>query len=337
MKINVDNIIKQIINKNLSKTTNEESTHNPIETSTPNNDYTILKNSCVFKFNESQDSKIKLYSSCSSDCLNVFILNENTGNLLTKKFILESNQSKSIFDSCISLDGSFSLAIDSYYSDSPHRELDLFLFNPMGDEKIHIHYCKDGYRKTIFSDSGRYFFVTSSTQVIVWDLLNNSSNIFFPEDIKNISPHEIYINEAQKTIGLHYTQHPDAPIYHFTFSGLLLENDLFQEQLVKNETQNKSVADKYFLLLKEVNSLTRPITKEDYTKYSSIFLSYIDSPTFKDYQSWLYRYLGEFVLDYGEKDKALLYFKKALELNPSVGVKRLVSKLEKELSGTTKN
>lgn len=67
---------------------------------------------------------------------------------------------------------------------------------------------------------------------------------------------------------------------------------------------------------------------------SHIFNMYLNNGMYmeKPEKALLYRILGEMYLEKGDKGMALVNFKKALEQNPRVGVKRVTSKLEKELT-----
>lgn len=334
MKINVSGFIRELFNKDIDSLTLEDIQSYADEHPEPKYNYSVLNNPYVLKSNCSKDGKIKLFKLhlSSEHKMVVYVLNENNNNLIEKEYIEEPNHTKDLSQSCIASNGAFSLIVDTYYSDNPHVEFELFLYNADGDEKLHILWSSGGCRKMAFSNSSAYFFAITYNQILVFDMVNNSVNLFSADDMENCSPYELFVDEEQKILGLHYTQHPDSPIYHFTFSGRLLEEELFHSQVEKRNSMEQSIHDKYFALLNEVNSLPRPITSEDYDRHSLKFWEYINNPDFVDYESWLYRYLGEFTLDYGDKHKALEYFQKALELNPDVGVKRISAKLKKELS-----
>ncbi len=334
MNIDLKKIAKKIFDKNIDDITSGDILQHIDSYPTSQNKYPFLEYPHATECNQSSDGKIKLFKSLdtSFDELKIYVLNEHTDSLLIKEYENSKGQSKGIFASCISSNGSFALVIETYYPDNPHRELELYLYNLSGTEKLHIFWTQEGYREFTFSNSSKYFFLTSNRQILIFNLIDDSINIFAAEDMENCSLNELFIDEESEIIGLHYTQHPDSPIYHFTFSGQLLEKDLFRAQIEKHESMSQTNNDKYFALLKEIDSLPHPITTEDYEKYSKIFLEYINQPDFKEYESWLYRYLGEFSLSYNDKPAALTYLQKALELNPSVGVKRIVNKLQKELS-----
>lgn len=267
-----------------------------------------------------------LYSSNSE--LEIIFINKLDGILVKKNYACTSDQSKDCFASALSNSG-FSIAISTYFSEQPRMILDLYLYNNLGDELFHVYYPSSGYRKFSFSESGNYFVLIDSTNIYVYDMALRKVDIFSPEDLSKSDYNDFLLLEEKHCIAFCYTQHPDKPFYHFTFSGHLIDENVFLDQ--KNRMNELSAETaKYYSLLNELSTITRPFSDADYKKYMPELQAYSTNSEYMD-SALIYRHMGELELDLLHKEQALEYFTKALSLNPNIGVKRIVSKLGKEL------
>ena len=154
--------------------------------------------------------------------------------------------------------------------------------------------------------------------------------IFSPDDFENTDGRSIIIDEENQTIAIQYTQHPDKPFYHFSFDGELFEKGAFKAQIEKKLALSSSSYDALQKLWSDIDAAKRPLSDSDYQHFSSELLKYTQDEEYSDW-AYIYRSLGELDLEMGKKKEALEYFQKALSLNPQVGIKRVASKLEKEL------
>jgi hypothetical protein len=81
-------------------------------------------------------------------------------------------------------------------------------------------------------------------------------------------------------------------------------------------------------LNEEINSISKV---DELKKLLPEILKIENEEVHKDSKALLYRKIGELYLEYEFKPEALKYFEKALDYNLKVGVKRLHTKLQKEL------
>lgn len=237
------------------------------------------------------------------------------------------NSESNLFKSIISQTG-FAVTIDTTFYDNPHMIMNFYLCNTMGEELFHICYEQGGIRTGKFSDSGKYFILLDRKCFYVYDMESRHISIFFPEDIENSNALDFMISENENTVCYQYTQHPDQPWYHFTFEGKLMEQSAFKGQLEKmNEDSEELKA--FHAFFNELHSFPRPLSPENYERFYAKLISYSQDPNYES--AWLYREIGELEMEMDKKSSALSYFKKALDLDPKIGVKRIASKLEKEL------
>lgn len=256
-------------------------------------------------------------------------INKDNSIPVIKEYPRLINQSKSVFASAISSSG-FAIVIDTYFSKDPHIVLDFYLYDNSGIELFHIYYQNKGCRKFKFSDSGKYFILLDFTHVYVYDMYKKQINIFSPEDIGKSDYTDFTIFEEKKCIAYCYTHHPDKPFYHFTFSGQLLEENAFHEQVNKMDEIDEETKN-YYALLDQISNADRPLSENDYNQFMQRLQSYSTNPDFSD-SAWLYRRMGELELEMSNKEKAFEYFTQALSLDPAIGVKRIAAKLSKELN-----
>lgn len=231
---------------------------------------------------------------------------------------------------CVSPNNWIAFTIDTYYSQDPHSVKDLYLCDSTGKEKWKIHYEAYGARNYKYSPSGRYFIVLNRDAIYVYDTVEQQTTICYPEDIVNSASLDFDIDEEKKQISYKYTQHPDTPTYHFTFDGILIERDLFKEQ-VKESYRPSQRERELQNLWAEISNADRPLSIKDYDHFTAALLDFANDPLFAD-NAWIFRSLGELELELDHKQQALSYFEKALNLNSGVGVKRIATKLRKELS-----
>ena len=109
-----------------------------------------------------------------------------------------------------------------------------------------------------------------------------------------------------------------------------MERDLFKEQVEKSYRPSQRERELQNLWT-EISNADRPLSIKDYDHFTAALLDFANDPLFAD-NAWIFRSLGELELEQDHKQQALSYFEKALNLNSGVGVKRIATKLRKELS-----
>lgn len=305
-----------------SQTTNQNSNANPLS------DKKKFENTSVI--NEANNGDLQLLKEIYNQNKNnqIFLINKSSNICISKEYPSLPGQSKSVWSSAISNYG-FAVVIDTYFDQNPHMVLDLYLYNNLGDELFHIYYSEKGYRKFTFSESGQYFILAETMKIYIYDMELQKISIFSPEDMDKSDFRDFIIFEKEQRIAFCYTHHPDKPFYHFTFSGRLIEENAFRAQ-VNKMSELDAETKRYFAFLEEIDNAQKPISDEDYKKFIQELQSYSVKPKFQD-SAWLYRRMGELELDASNKQNALEYFAKALSLDPNIGVKRIFTKLSKEL------
>lgn len=312
-----------------SQTNNHLSSTAPLpDEKKPKNAFFNSDNTSVI--NEANNGDLQLLKDFYNQNKNnqIFFINKSNNIYISKEYPSLPNQSKSIWSSAIGNYG-FAVVIDTYFDQNPHMVLDLYLYNNSGDELFHIYYTEKGYKKFTFSESGQYFILADSMNIYIYDMKIQKISIFSPEDMAKSDFHDFIIFEKEQRIAFCYTQHPDKPFYHFTFSGRLIEENAFRAQ-VNKMYESDAETQRYYALLQEIDNTKKPISDEDYKKFMQELQLYSTNPKFQD-SAWLYRKMGELELDVSNKQSALNYFAKALSLDPNVGVKRVFTKLSKEL------
>lgn len=227
--------------------------------------------------------------------------------------------------------GYFAFTLDSYFPQDPHLERELYLYNNCAEELLHIRYFSGDARNYFFSNNGLYFVVAETTRIYIYHISSGAMKIFSPDDFENTDGRSIIIDEENQTIAIQYTQHPDKPFYHFSFDGELFEKGAFKAQVEKKLALSSSSYDALQKLWSDIDAAKRPLSDSDYQHFSSELLKYTQDEEYSDW-AYIYRSLGELDLEMGKKKEALEYFHKALSLDPQVGIKRVASKLEKELT-----
>lgn len=291
----------------------------------------ILDNCYFFPLIKNDDYIFGTLPSPDEPVFSIILYIKSTNQFIKKSWEHLPGQSIGCSKYAISTNGWFAFTIDIYYrSESLHSERYLYLCDPSGKEFWRINYKSYGARNYKFSSSGRYFILLNHDSIYVHDTFKQCLFTFYPEDIGNSSSLDFDILEDQKLIAYKYTNHPDTPIYHFTFDGELLENDLFKEQVEKLNmpTQKEQELQKLYA---EISEAKHPISENDYKTFSESLLHFSEDPYFSEC-AYIFRSLGELELEMENKKEALKYFDKALEIDPNVGIKRVASKLRKELS-----
>lgn len=87
----------------------------------------------------------------------------------------------------------------------------------------------------------------------------------------------------------------------------------------------------YGKTLTELSEETRPLTKEKGIKYIDLLKDCFTRDFYGSRVASAYRHIGELYLEIDDKLSALEYFRKAVEKNPKIGLKRTITQLEKEL------
>lgn len=235
---------------------------------------------------------------------------------------------KNIFMTALS-EEAFAITIDTYFPNNPHSILDFYLCDLTGTELFHIKYTSNGLRSYKFSQSGRFFVLMDTKSFYIYDLQLRQLNVFFPDSMEMSDSLDFLIFEERKCIAYTYTHHPDKPTYHFTFSGMLVEEIVFKNQI---EKMNYSDIEEQELwhLFEKIDNAERPLSDEIKSAFLKELKDYSLNSRFKD-SPWVYRKLGELELETAQKHQALAYFEKALALDPNIGVKRIATKLKKEL------
>lgn len=309
-----------------------ESKDNSINDSTNNFSYTldkVLHNPYFFKLGEDDCFLIGYMYSFKPDTFNIIFFNKLTASHICKSWEKSPGKSLSCYMFAVSAQAWFAITLDEYDETNPHTVRTVILYDNLGNEHLSMHYATNGFRNYGFSSSGKYFVLMGHDSFHVYDTLSGHMDVFFPDDMGNTSSLDFIILEDQHLVTFCYTQHPDQPWYHFKFNGQLIEQGAFKAQLEKkNEPSEETKA--FYALFNELDNSSRPLSSEDYERFLSKLVSYAKDP---DYESaWLYRKIGELEMEMDHKSSALSYFKKALTLDPQIGVKRIASKLEKELS-----
>lgn len=284
----------------------------------------------IFTISQSEDGNLHIFRDLfqKDDYLNIYFENRNYNIFINQKFPNISNATINVFFSAIGNYG-FAITTDTSYHINPHMSLDLYLYNNSGDELIHINYLQGGYRTYKFSSSGRYFVLMEQKRILTYDMKQGRLYEFYADDMENSDFNDFIIFEDQELVAFCYTQHPDQPFYHFTFSGQLIEKDAFQSQIDKmNKIRSERRA--FDNLWFEIEEASHPIPEEKLTKYINELVKYSKTPEYNN-AAWLYRKIGELELELSHNQLALNYFEKALEIDPHVGVKRTITKLKREL------
>ena len=289
----------------------------------------ILNNPYFFKLGEDSRFLIGYMYSFKPDTFNIIFFNKLTASHICKSWEKSPGKSLSCYMFAVSAQAWFAITLDEYDETNPHTVRTVILYDNLGNEHLSMHYATSGFRNYGFSSSGKYFVLMGHDSFHVYDTLSGHMDVFFPDDMGNTSSLDFIILEDQHLVTFCYTQHPDQPWYHFKFNGQLIEQGAFKAQLEKkNEPSEETKA--FYALFNELDNSSRPLSSEDYERFLSKLVSYAKDP---DYESaWLYRKIGELEMEMDHKSSALSYFKKALTLDPQIGVKRIASKLEKELS-----
>ncbi len=284
----------------------------------------------IFVIAKSEDNNLQLFRDLflTGETFRIFYKN-NTGKILImKEYPRSPDQVLDVFNCALSSSG-FAVSIDTYFSNDPHVILNFYLYDNSGVELFHKSYTEGGARCYKFSPSGRYFVLMDFSSFYVYDMIDKKLNTFSPEDFASSSSTDFIIFEDRHLISYCYTHHPDKPWYHFTFSGNLIEEGAFRAQIDKL-TGLSAKNERYYTLLEEIQQTERPLTSDMYNHYMSELYSFSTDPDYQD-SAVLYRRMGELELDMNHKKEALEYFEKALSLDSQVGVKRIASKLKKEL------
>lgn len=127
-----------------------------------------------------------------------------------------------------------------------------------------------------------------------------------------------------------YIHNIDDNYYRYSFDGTFIDKKLFEKYLEKN-MNGYQLYDKAIELIvkldeKNVSSIT------DYEESIKLLEKAIGTDMSSNYKAMSCRKLGEIYLKFNMKKQALIFLKKALIYNDKIGVKRLVAKLDKELS-----
>lgn len=124
-----------------------------------------------------------------------------------------------------------------------------------------------------------------------------------------------------------YLLHDENRAYRYTFEGLFIDSDLYRSDCIDigNSIEFLEAAKERKEKLYAVNS--------DPREYDSLIASLKNGlQRFSDpnTESKIHRFLGEILLLQGNNSEAIEHFEIALELNPKVGVKKLLEKLKKD-------
>lgn len=293
------------------------------------NSSSILSDSYLLKIMEDEHYFLGYKCAPASESFGIILYNKKLDTVIQKNWPVSDKKRINYFSHAISSTGWLSITLDTYFSESPHTERNTFLFDVAGKEVLYFHYEKNGARNYKFSESGRYYILMNENAFHIYDTEMNQLKTFYPENLESSEARDFIIFENQRNIAYQYTQHPDKPFYHFTFDGELIEKGAFQAQIEKTyEASEETKA--FYALFDELHNASRPLSAEDYERFSNAMLSYSQNPEHE--YAWLYREMGELELEMDHKEKALSYFEKALDMDPKVGVKRLAAKLSKELN-----
>lgn len=316
---------KDIIQNDIQPSSVEVPNTEDLETSNPSYDPNN-----IFIIATSDDGTLQLFRELfpSKNLFKLFLKNSQNNRIIKQEYPFENGRVKNVFSCTLNRSG-YAVVIDTYFSDNPHAVLDLYLYDNFGKELFHVYYTKNGPRCYKFSDSGKYFVLMDHNSFYIYDMENQQIKVFSPEDLCSSNSTDFIILENQHCIAYCYTQHPDTPYYHFTFLGHLIEENAFRDQV--NKMYEDSIETKrYYALLDKIEKETKPLSNDKYELYISELLSFVDNPDYQN-SAWLYRKIGEVELDVNHKKAAFEYFEKALSLDPQIGVKRIASKLKKEL------
>lgn len=293
----------------------------------------LSKYPSAHKISESPDGSISLFGLYNPKGKKYTIqFNDKNLNIFTQKeFFHDDTQKLSITVSALGNNGFFSILLDTYYPQDPHTDESLYLYDQCGHTRLYCFSDRRGMGKFKFSETSRYFVVLEYCHILIYDTETGYISSFYPTEFERANCYDFDIDEIHKTLSFQYDQYPDKPILRFSFDGELLDKELLNEQI---EKQNKpsEYQESYFQLLHEIDTLPRPIAKDECDHYVSTILSYIDKPGFSDSDPYMYRRIGQVYLDSDDKKNALLYFNKALNIDPNIGVKRIASKLLRELN-----
>lgn len=128
------------------------------------------------------------------------------------------------------------------------------------------------------------------------------------------------------------TEHGIA--YQFSTQGKLLNGDLVETSIDKVQIEKGSSWELLGIVESRLQKLSVMETGEK-SRTEVFELLKLASDRDSDMGARIERLRGELNYALGDKEIALTNFKRALELDPKVGVKRLISKLEKEVAPKT--
>lgn len=132
-------------------------------------------------------------------------------------------------------------------------------------------------------------------------------------------------DEEEQLIKLHY--HGNK-FYRYTFEGKFSDEKKFEEDIL--HLKKGSFIKEY--ALKKINKLEQN-EEADYNQYLTIINMLnvsLNKNVYSSEKAQIYKELGKIYLKFDKKNEALCNFKKALNLDPKIGVKRIYNKLLKE-------
>ena len=119
--------------------------------------------------------------------------------------------------------------------------------------------------------------------------------------------------------------------YVFSGRGAIASEGSLDPSAVKKVLDQGRVSD-LFLVVEHYLSPERKAVNPPETKQLllDILQEFTKAEITPDYKSWAERRLGEVALESGHDAEALVHFRAALSINPKIGVKRYLSRLEKK-------
>lgn len=138
-------------------------------------------------------------------------------------------------------------------------------------------------------------------------------------------------DEKEQLVSLHYDKNK---IYKYTFEGVLLDIKKFEEDIL--------YSDRASSIKKHVFKIIKDLKKQDGIDYNKYLLVIrilnvlLNTNISSGEKAQIHKELGNIYYQYDKKNESLYNFKKALDLNSKIGVKRIYDKLLKEKSNKLK-
>lgn len=237
--------------------------------------------------------------------------------------VLYTGQCERPTNGVVSNSGSFAIG-DTLFSDKVGAKL--YVYTPNG-ELTFSHKFSANIKSMGISDNGQYVIIqlyNSDTEDSAKSILFDTSNKriisrFDPISFGNVKHYEFFMNE-----GFIQFCYSSGRKYLYTFDGTFLDYERYDKERI----EDASATDLVMIVREKMQSPSPeklPVLLELIERAFSMGLK-----GFHDYSPTAFRLKGEILEAMNNRTEAISSYKKALELNPKIGVKRKLQQLEKE-------